>query len=100
MEKFRNLISVVELKRLLVTIVDSYGAVCIRYRMLGEMWQPHFMRVIRVTENGAVFEDENDKRMVIVVDLSQMMQFEIDGRIHHYIPNNHYEVTLKEFVST
>jgi len=100
MEKFRNLISVLELKRLLVTIVDSYSTVCIRYRILGEMWQPHFMRVIRVTENGVVLEDERNQRMVILADLSQIMQFEIDGRIHQYVPNNHYEVTLKEFVST
>jgi hypothetical protein len=99
MEKVSNLISIIELKRLLVTIVDSNLSVCFRFRMLGEMWHPYFLKVMKVSDTGLVLHDESRNKSMIISDLSQIMQFELDGRLHHYIPNHHYDVTLKEVLS-
>jgi hypothetical protein len=96
MEKTKSLISVTELKRLLVTIVDYNLPICIRYRLLGEMWQPQFMRVVKVTENGVLLNDEKRGRLILVPDLTHLTQFELDGRLHTFEPNYHYTLT-KEF---
>jgi hypothetical protein len=97
MEKTKSLISIVELKRLLVTIADYNLPVCFRYRMLGEMWQPNFTRVVKVTEKGVILNDDVKNKTVVVSDLTSMMQFEIDGRLHHYEPHFHYDLSTKEF---
>jgi hypothetical protein len=99
MEKIQNLISITELRRLLVAIVDANLSVSFRFRMLGEMWHPHFLKVLKVSDGGIVLHDESKNKSMIISDLSQVMQFELDGRLHHYIPNHHYDVTLKEVLS-
>jgi hypothetical protein len=96
MENTKNQISVLELKRLLVTISDNSMPICFRYRIMGEMWQPHFMRVVRTTEKGVVLNDETQNKMLVVSDLTQIIQFELDGRIHTFEPNYHYDLSLKE----
>jgi hypothetical protein len=96
MEKTTNEISIIELKRLLVTIVDYNLPVAIRYRFMGEMWQPNFMKVIKVREVGILFQDQTSGRLTVIPDLNRLIQFELDGRIHNYEPHNHYNVTTKE----
>ena len=95
----KSLISVLELKRLLVTIIDFDMPVCIRYRILGEMWQSNFLRVVKVTEKGVILNDELRNKTIILQDLTQIIQFEIDGRIHNFQPHFHYDVSLKEVLS-
>jgi hypothetical protein len=99
MEKAKSLISVLELRRLLITIVDYNLPVGFRYRMLGEMWQPGFSRVAKVTEKGVILNDDSKNKSCIISDLSQIIQFEVDGRIHTFDPNFHYDVTVKELLS-
>jgi hypothetical protein len=95
----KSLISVLELKRLLVTIVDFDLPICIRYRILGEMWQPNFLKVVKIMEKGVILNDELRNKTIILPDLSQIIQFEIDGRIHNFQPHFHYDVNLKEVLS-
>jgi hypothetical protein len=95
----KSLISVLELKRLLVTIIDFDMPICIRYRILGEMWQSNFLRVVKVTEKGVILNDELRNKTIILQDLTQIIQFEIDGRIHNFQPHFHYDVSLKEVLS-
>jgi hypothetical protein len=96
LEKVKNEVSVLELKRLLVTIIDHKLPICFRYRALGDMWQPNFLKVLKITENGVILNDELQNKLVTVPDLSNIMQFEIDGRIYAFGPNFHYDVTIKE----
>src|SRR5687768_14135834 len=96
MEKTRSLISVLELKRMLVTIADYNLPVCFRYRMLGEMWQPNFLRVVKVTEKGVILNDEINNNTIVISDLSNIMQFEVDGRLHTFEPNFHYNLSSRE----
>ena len=91
-----NLISVLELRRLLYTIVDNRLDTCFRYRLLGEMWQPNFFRVVEFNEKGILLNDEISNSFKCLPDLSQIMQFEIDVAVHNFLPHNHYDLEYCE----
>jgi len=91
-----NPISVLELKRLLYTIVDNRLSTCFRYRLLGEMWQPNFLRVVEISEKGVLLNDEVANSFKFLPDLSQFMQFEIDVAVHDFLPHNHYDLDFGE----
>lgn len=91
-----NNVSVLELRRLLYTIVDNRLDTNFRYRLLGEMWENNFLRVAEVTEKGVLLNDETNNTFKCVGDLSQIIQFEIDVAVHYFMPHNHYQVDLCE----
>jgi hypothetical protein len=91
-EKSKSLISVLELKRLLVDLQSKRPDICIRYRLLGEMWEVNSMRVIHVTEKGAILNDETRNKLVNLQDISSVMQFEIDAPFQGFQPHYHYNV--------
>ena len=64
----------------------------IRFRMLGEMWKPNFMQMVRLTDRGAVFIDDSIKEFVFVSDLADVVQFELEDRHNELQPHFHYEV--------
>lgn len=84
-------ISVLELRRLIVDLSEKRPDICIRFRLLGELWAVHFMRVMKLTEKGGLFYDENNN-LVSVSDLNFVMQFEIDKPFQGFQPYFHYEV--------
>jgi hypothetical protein len=92
-ERNKTLISVIELKRLLIELRDKRSNACIRYRLMGEMWMQNFFRIIHVTEKGVVLNDEVLDRITVIHDLSMIMQFEIDTPFQGYQPYFHYEVS-------
>ncbi|HEY0653241.1 MAG TPA: hypothetical protein VGD65_08930 [Chryseosolibacter sp.] len=92
LENTKNLISVLELKRLLVDLKEKRPDICVRYRLLGEMWVVNAMRVLAVTEKGAMLNDENNNRLINLPDLSVIMQFEIDAPFMGFQPHFHYNV--------
>ena len=96
MNTLESPISVLELRRLLYTITDNGLDSCFRYRLLGEMWQPNFLRVIEVSEKGVLLNDETVNTIKCLPDLSQIMQFEIDVAVHNFVPHNHYDVEYGE----
>lgn len=86
-EHTKNLISVLELKRLLVDLKEKRPDICVRYRLLGEMWVVNSMRVISVTEKGVMLNDERNNRLINLPDLSSIMQFEIDAPFMGFQPH-------------
>lgn len=88
----KTLISVLELRRLLVDLSEKRPDICIRFRLLGELWGVNFLRVARVNEKGAVLLDEI-QGLVSISDLNFIMQFEIDRPFQGFQPYYHYEVT-------
>jgi len=92
LERGSNLISVLEFKRLLVDLQSKRPDICLRYRLLGEMWAIHALRVVRVTEKGVILSDDNGNRFVNLPDLSAIMQFEIDAPFQGFQPHYHYTV--------
>jgi hypothetical protein len=91
-EKTKSLISVLELKRLLVDLSEKRPDICVRYRLLGEMWVVNAVRVLKVTEKGAMLNDERNNRLINLPDLSAIMQFEIDAPFQGFQPHYHYDV--------
>lgn len=71
---------------------DKRPDICIRFRLLGEMWFPYFMKIVRVGETDVILNNEVDKKLVRVPDLSYVMQFEIDERFQNFKPHFHYNI--------
>lgn len=92
LSKHSDSISVIELKTLLHELKGSRTDVCIRLRLLGQMWHPNFLKVFIVTGNGAVLIDQITNTTEIVSNLSDIVQFELDSRYHHFQPFYHYSV--------
>ncbi|SRR5690606_11240297 len=88
----KTLISVLELRRLMVDLSEKRPDICIRFRLLGELWSVNFLKVIRLTEKGAILLDDA-LGLVSVSDLNFVMQFEIDKPFQGFQPYYHYEVT-------
>ena len=88
-----TLVSVLELRRLLVEIKEKRADIGVRFRLIGEMWQKVHYHVAGITDKGAVLNDEHANKLIFINDLMQVMQFEIDQRFQQYQPHYHYEVT-------
>lgn len=88
----KTLISVLELRRLMVDLSEKRPDICIRFRLLGELWGVNFLRVMRIRDKGAILLDEA-LGLVSVSDLNFIMQFEIDRPFQGFQPYYHYEVT-------
>jgi hypothetical protein len=85
-------ISILELKRLLFLIKDSKLDICIRFRIIGKLWQTDYMRIIEIFEHGAILRDERNGRFTLISDLHYIMQFELDSSFQHYEPYFHYTI--------
>ncbi|HEX8041458.1 MAG TPA: hypothetical protein VF490_20060 [Chryseosolibacter sp.] len=81
-----------ELKRLLHELKDLRPDIFFRYRLMGEMWQPNYLRVLQLTDKGAVLVDETSRKVVLISDLSNVMQFEVDQSFRQYDAHTHYTV--------
>ena len=92
MNTSKNYISTLTLRNILYDMYGRRNSVGFRFRLLGEMWRPSFMRIVKITERGAIFSDDQTKEFVFVSDLADVVQFEIDDRLMEYQPYYHYEV--------
>lgn len=87
-------VAVLELRRLLVELKEHRPDICIRYRLIGQMWAQNFLRVVHVTDQGVLLNDETSNKMITIPELSHFMQFEIDKPFQKFFPHHHYDVTL------
>jgi hypothetical protein len=87
-------VTVLELRRLLVELAEHSSSVCIRFRLLGELWQTHHCKVLKLSGDGVALLDEPSNKLFFIQDLNKIMQFEIDGQYQNYQPHYHYTVTL------
>lgn len=91
-EPIKN-VAVLELRRLLVELKEHRPDICIRYRILGQMWARNFARVMTVTDRGVILSDEGTSKLVKIQNLSLVIQFELDKTFQSYQPYFHYDVT-------
>lgn len=89
--KKSNDISLLELRKLLVALKEHRNDICVRFRVLGQMWYPNFSRVITLTEERVMVNDERLNRL-ISLDLRNIMQFEIEDRFQDFNGHQHYDV--------
>jgi hypothetical protein len=92
-------VAVLELRRLLYELKDQRSDICVRFRLLGEMWQASFMHVLSLTERGVILANETSNHKIAIIDLREVMQFELDARYQNYHPHNHYSVETTMNVS-
>lgn len=90
--KQKKTVSVLELKRLLAELTEHRPDICIRFRLIGQMWSENFLRVVRLTDTGVLLNDEISNKFFALPHLSQIMQFELDRSFQTYEPYYHYEV--------
>lgn len=91
MEK-SSTIHVLELRRLLYELKDRRPDICVRFRLIGEMWQDCFSHLFKFTENGIILVHPNTNQYVVVSDLYKVVQFEIESAFQMYKPHFHYNV--------
>jgi hypothetical protein len=92
----KKAISISELKRLLYDLRDKQPYTCIRFRLIGELWQQNFMQIFNLGEEEAIFFDEPVRRLIRISDLSTIMQFELDHNFQQYLALFHYDLCLDE----
>jgi hypothetical protein len=89
----KEVVTTSELHSLLCDLRDKSPDTCIRFRLIGKMWNDSFLNVRAVTEKGAVFENCNASSGVIgIPDLSNIIQFELENAFGNYQPHHHYLV--------
>lgn len=87
-------VAVLELRRLLLELKEHRPDICFRYRLIGQMWAQNFLRVVHVTNQGVLLNDETSNKMITIPELSQLMQFEIDKPFQNFLPHYHYDVSI------
>ena len=87
-------ISISELKRLLYELYDKQSYTCVRFRLLGEMWQKNFSRIFSINADTVIFSEEPSGRLLKVTDLKSVMQFELDHNFQQFIAYFHYNVSM------
>jgi hypothetical protein len=85
----------VTVEKLLSLLIDLKKTnICIRVRLLGEMWERSFMRVARINGRVIMLTEENSGKSLLLSDVSTIAQFELDSRFQEFQPNFHYDVQI------
>lgn len=92
MEK-ENQVEVLQLRRLLYDLHSLRPDIGVRFRVMGEMWQPKYLHVFKVTEHGVALQDPDSRRLLLIPDLAQVMQFELENTFRQYDALLHYDVS-------
>ena len=86
-------LSIILLQQTLLDIKENGQNVSARFRLIGELWQEKFVRIVAVTEDRVLVVDEHDNKMVSL-KLKDIMQFEVDRRFKVLEPFFHYNIVL------
>ena len=90
--------AVLTLRRLLVELKEHHPDIFFRHGLLGQMWAKHFLRVVHVSEQGVLLNEEISNTLRIIPNLSHVIQFELDKTFQAFQPYVHYEVvTFREW---
>ena len=95
----KDSLSVLELRQQLIDILEHNPGLCVRFRMMGELWQVNMMRLVGVTEERALLHDEILNKL-LSIKLDHVMQFEVDNCFKELQPFFHYHITLTPDSST
>lgn len=82
------------LRRLLIEITDSQLDIKIRFRLLGMLWYPQFVKIVGIDDDMIMLFDLTSSKN-ISIKMINIIQLELDTRFQTYQPNNHYSVWLK-----
>lgn len=91
--------SVIELKQILIDIKEHGPHICIRFRVLGQMWQRNFVRIVNITDDRILVNDEPANKL-ISIDINNIVQFEIDHAFKVVDPHFHYDIAYDNSTSS
>lgn len=66
--------------------------VCFRFRLIGQMWQTNFMRIVSVNEHGVTLTNDTSHKLCVIENFNDIMQFELDAPLFQYNPHTHYDL--------
>jgi hypothetical protein len=92
----KSSVTVLQLRKLLFDLNEKRPDVCIRFRMIGELWMSSFSRVSSVTDKGVILTTDHSNRVILVPNLNNVMQFELDNNFQEFTAHNHYNVVLDQ----
>jgi hypothetical protein len=83
-----------ELRFLLRQLREKSPDTCMRFRLIGQMWNESFMNIRIVTDKGVVFQNCQDgsNQVTSISDLTNIVQFELENSFENYQPHFHYSV--------
>jgi hypothetical protein len=87
-----EIISRLELKFLMKSIIGHQAKIRIKYLTEGGRWPQCFLSVMMVTEKGIVFNDDSSKKIKSVRFLDQITQLVIDQPFDGFVSNIAYVV--------
>lgn len=93
MEAATTVTTIQDLNQIIQSIIENNLPVGIRFRTLGQLWYPNFLRVLKMDDKRVLLFDETRKFSISLRDLSAITQFELDSRLGAFKPNFHYQVT-------
>ena len=93
MEAATTVTTIQDLNQIIQSIIENNLRVGIRFRTLGQLWYPNFLRVLKMDDKRVLLFDETRKFSISLRDLSSITQFELDSRLGAFKPNFHYQVT-------
>jgi hypothetical protein len=90
--KNRKHISIIEFKRLVHDIHDRRPDVCIRVRLLGQMWSESFFSIECFEDDGVLLFDAHLRKYLRIAKVSDVMQFELECSFFGFQAYYHYEI--------
>jgi hypothetical protein len=87
-----NMISALELKRLLFELKDRRPDIGVRFRLTGKMWQSYFLCILQITEKGITLVNEKTHETTWIHDLRDIMEFELEHSFQQYQAHFHYRL--------
>jgi hypothetical protein len=73
-----DIISLLELKLLMISIINTHAKIRIKCLMENGIWTNQFLSVMMVTEKGFVLNDDANNKITSVQFLGQVVQYSAD----------------------
>jgi hypothetical protein len=96
MEIRKKSLTVLELKRLLIELKEKRPDICIRYRLIGEMWIDNFASIRSIIGNSMFVSYEQFGMSIHIPNIGNIMQVEIDQTFQQYEAHFHYDIVLDQ----
>jgi hypothetical protein len=88
-----GIVTVTELRNMLYRLQDKSPDTCIRFRLIGKMWNDSFMNVRDVTDLGIAFVNRDaSNQQISISNLANVIQFELENSFENYRAHFHYSV--------
>lgn len=98
----KPVVTVDELRQLLISMLEYSLPVRFRYRLAGNIWEVSFTKVIQITENGVLLECIEESRTFFIPNLSAIKQFQLDcgwrkfgARCHFHVRDTYLNLSDK-----